>query len=890
MRLQRTLFGVGVLALAVCAFAFPASARAEGTAYGPKVEPALADLAQAEEAAYADERRQRAASFDQDSTRLAVDSLERRRQHELAFRNSELQLAKKFAALRLNYEARLAAAQTKRARAYRAAVARLDAQYKRDLRKAYMRSAGAAVLHKQLKTRRVAALKGLKRTFEAAQVRHNAAFASEHAQRRTVYVAAKAKREARFHNQLDLLNARSAATLAERELAFGAERAARERMHAATLLPALAFGTDIAGARDQVGATLRHDLPLIDAQALTIRLGDIQRLADELGISRLAADLPTEPTDESDPPLSPPALPTEPTDMPDPPPSRPALESLFPGIVGARDAWAQGYTGSGIGIAVLDSGVSPLTDFGNRLTNASVSGLASASDDQLGHGTFVAAVAAGSSPDGRYSGVAPGAHIFAVNVSRVNTVYSSDVILGLQWVLANAATNNIRAVVLSLTESLPSSYRTSALDLAVEKIWQSGIVVVVSAGNSGPDTMQFAPANDPFAITVGASDPNATADTADDALASFSSYGKTIDGHLKPDVLAPGRHVVAALPVGSTLDLMAPEANHVSPGYVRMNGTSVAAPQVAGAVAILLQENPLLTPDQVKWLLVSTARPVTGSNANGIDVARALSYDGELGHANAGLSKSLGPVGRGDDDRKSEFNSGALKEALAWEKVARTLETLNRWDKAAQAWDKAAELWLEELDVAYKSAVDSDLGANAWVKSGDWSKAAESWERAGTAAGRVFAWQSAATYLGLAAGAWEKEKKGDFAKAALAWERASRAAELAAAMLTANFENKAIAWIKAVSALENAAADWTKKGARDKAAAAEARRVALRAQAVAWANTSWTNTSWTNTSWTNTSWTNTSWLNTSWTNTSWTNTSWTNTSWTNTSWTSASWE
>ena len=140
-----------------------------------------------------------------------------------------------------------------------------------------------------------------------------------------------------------------------------------------------------------------------------MRLGDLQRLADQPGVSYLAADLPTEPTSTPGPAFS-----------------LPALESLFPGIVGAPEAWAQGYTGSGIGIAVLDSGVAPLADFSGRLTNASVAGLVDSADDQLGHGTFVAAVAAGHSTDGRYAGVAPGAKVFAINVSRGNSVLSSE--------------------------------------------------------------------------------------------------------------------------------------------------------------------------------------------------------------------------------------------------------------------------------------------------------------------------------------------------------------------------------------------------------------------------------------------------------------------------------
>src|SRR5262249_20635256 len=136
---------------------------------------------------------------------------------------------------------------------------------------------------------------------------------------------------------------------------------------------------------------------------------------------------------------------------------------------------------------------------------------------------------------------------------------------------------------------------------------------------------------------------NDTLSTGDDTLASFSSYGTTPDGFDKPDLLAPGRHIVADEPAGTTLDLMAPDANHVAPGYLMMNGTSFSAPQVAGAVADLLEAHPDWSPDQAKGALTATARSVDGSDAGALDIGAALAVKRPQA-ANRGISYSIGPV------------------------------------------------------------------------------------------------------------------------------------------------------------------------------------------------------------------------------------------------------
>ncbi len=273
--------------------------------------------------------------------------------------------------------------------------------------------------------------------------------------------------------------------------------------------------------------------------------------------------------------------------------------------------------GQGIGVAVVDSGIN---DSGDLFTTAGTNRLVArvrfnndynlSTSDGYGHGTHVSSIIGGdgSESNGKYIGVAPMVNIISVKVSNDDgSATTAGVIQGLQWVLANKAQYNIRVVNLSLNSSVAESYKTSPLDAAVEILWFNQIVVVASAGNRGSGAI-YPPANDPFIITVGATDDKGTVTLADDVVASFSAYGTTSDGVQKPDLVAPGTNITARL-VNSNMGLaLAHPANKVAGGvYFRMSGTSTSAPMVAGAVALLLQDEPGLTPDQVKYRLMATA-------------------------------------------------------------------------------------------------------------------------------------------------------------------------------------------------------------------------------------------------------------------------------------------
>jgi serine protease AprX len=261
-------------------------------------------------------------------------------------------------------------------------------------------------------------------------------------------------------------------------------------------------------------------------------------------------------------------------------------------------------------IAIIDSGVdtSKVADFGSRVVaSVDITGNNNLTDEN-GHGTMVASLAAGASP--AYPGVAQNAPIVSVKAANAaGQLFTSDIIAAADWVLANKATYNIRVVNMSLRTTSQSTFRFDPLDKAVERLWASGVVVVAAAGNNGNGASQrmwFAPGNDPFIITVGAVDTQGTVTPSDDVAPDWSAYGPTADGFQKPDIAAPGRYIVGAVPMGATLPTQGAD-RVLGPGYMWMSGTSMSAPIVSGAAAQILARHPGWSPDQVKGALLETA-------------------------------------------------------------------------------------------------------------------------------------------------------------------------------------------------------------------------------------------------------------------------------------------
>jgi serine protease AprX len=309
----------------------------------------------------------------------------------------------------------------------------------------------------------------------------------------------------------------------------------------------------------------------------------------------------------------------------------------------APAAWAQGLDGTGIGVAVIDSGISDIPDLHGRKFAVAFSqnfvsdGLASAGAlDPYGHGSHVAGIIAGNGTNSNganylytFKGVAPGVNLVSLRVLDQNGQGTdSQVIAAIETAIRLKKIYNIRVINLSVGRGVFESYKLDPLCQAVEQAWAAGIVVVVAAGNEGRNTSLgtygygtiTAPGNDPYVITVGAMNTMGTPDRTDDVPTSYSSRGPTLWDHvIKPDLVAPGNRTISLYTAIEVLarelpDNPVPNSAYTKNGngkpsdtYFYLSGTSMATPMVSGAAALLLQKNPLLTPDQVKARLMKRA-------------------------------------------------------------------------------------------------------------------------------------------------------------------------------------------------------------------------------------------------------------------------------------------
>jgi serine protease AprX len=295
--------------------------------------------------------------------------------------------------------------------------------------------------------------------------------------------------------------------------------------------------------------------------------------------------------------------------------------------IGAR--WVTehlGFDGTGVGVAIIDSGVTGAHDDlgGNQVVHfADFVDFAPAPRDGYGHGTHVAGIIAGNGHDsgGERRGIAPGAHLVVLRaLDARGEGYISDAIAAIDYAIDRRPAFNIRVINLSVAASVSEAYRTDPLALAAKRAVDAGIVVVTAAGNLGRQGHGeagggiTAPGNAPWVLTVGASNHNGTADRADDTIAPFSSRGPSaIDLVAKPDLVAPGVGIESLADAGSTLFVARPSARRwgtaatATEPYLSLSGTSMAAPVVTGTVALMLEANPGLAPDAVKAILRASA-------------------------------------------------------------------------------------------------------------------------------------------------------------------------------------------------------------------------------------------------------------------------------------------
>ena len=299
-------------------------------------------------------------------------------------------------------------------------------------------------------------------------------------------------------------------------------------------------------------------------------------------------------------------------------------------LLWAGQSTGTSVTGAGVDVALIDSGVTPVTglagagkvingpDLSFESQNTSTRYL-----DTFGHGTFMAGVIAGRDPyagnpkdnPGAYNGIAPDARVISLKVAdaRGNTDVSQ-VIAAIDWVVQHKSDPGMNIRVLNLSFGTPSlqRYVYDPLAYAAEIAWRKGIVVVVSAGNDGTGTGKLLnPAQDPYVLAVGADDTKGSRTVADDVIPSFSTRG---DGVRNPDLVAPGVSIQGLRVPGSYIDQTYGATAAFDDRFFRGSGTSQAAAVVSGAAALLLQHRPGLTPDQVKALLMTTAKPLPAAD------------------------------------------------------------------------------------------------------------------------------------------------------------------------------------------------------------------------------------------------------------------------------------
>ena len=384
-------------------------------------------------------------------------------------------------------------------------------------------------------------------------------------------------------------------------------------------------------------------------------------------------------------------------------------------------------------IAIVDSGVDASnTLFGGRvvkqLTLTSLT--PNAAGDGRGHGTFVAGIAAGMISG--WGGASPTSKLVSLDVMNdKGKAMTSDVIAAADWIYQHKDEYGIRVANFSLHAEGESSFLLDPLDKAVERLWLSGVVVVAAAGNYAengqPSGVLYAPGNDPFVITVGAVDANATTDLGDDVAAPWSAYGYTLDGFAKPELAAPGRYMIGAVPSTATMTSERPD-RVLAPGFMWMSGTSFAAPVVAGAAADLLALHPGWTPDQIKGALMTSAKPLPAAAPGSVGIGEAKLDAAALVTAPPNPNQALDgflsadPLGSSTPVFDAASWAEAARNDAAWDSASWASVSWNDVSWENVSWSDASWATVSWNDVSWSdvswaevSWADGETGKHAWA-------------------------------------------------------------------------------------------------------------------------------------------------------------------------------
>jgi serine protease AprX len=410
-------------------------------------------------------------------------------------------------------------------------------------------------------------------------------------------------------------------------------------------------------------------------------------------------------------------------------------DTFFPTIVRANEAHSMGITGDGVTVAIIDSGMQDFkkltknnrdTDRISHVYNVLDTNRSGFIEDSNGHGTHIASVISNSSPAFALSGemttgynsIAPGADLVIVKAFDENGRASyADILSAIEYVVENKDALNIQVLNLSFSATPSSNYWEDPINQALMVAWQSGITVVAAAGNQGPDAMTIGvPGNNPYIITVGAVSDNYSPDNLDDDfVTTFSSAGPTYEGFVKPELVAPGGHIQGLMNGASVIGSKYAMYDDGS-DYFLLSGSSQSTAITSGIVALMLQDSPSLTPDDIKCRLVDTAKAAVTDDgqlafsifqqgAGMVDAIRALNSSAQ-GCGNAGLDIAadiagehhfVGPAKRhennGDfyvpDQEGLEWN-GLYSDAHLWGNI-RFISDAHLWGNIR--FNSDAHLW-----------------------------------------------------------------------------------------------------------------------------------------------------------------------------------------------------